>query len=219
MTIGTKIKNIRIAHNMTQSQLSELSGISLPSIRKYESEERNPKPEQLLEIAKALGVSINVFIEFDINTVSDLLSLILRMTDQAGMTIHADTDSTGNYIPDTVTLSVSDPTVNQKLCTYLLASQKKLELEQKKDSYSATEYESQLEIINNELSDLGNILLDDNTLLNTEKITPAQNESADPKSHSIYQEWLNLLQDCSPVDIEFLFNTVKSLKENMQKIK
>ena len=37
---------------------------------------RNPKPDQLLKIANALGVSINVFTDFDIETASDVLTLL-----------------------------------------------------------------------------------------------------------------------------------------------
>ena len=40
------------------------------TIKKYEYGIRNPKPDQLLKIANALGISINLFMDFDIETVS-----------------------------------------------------------------------------------------------------------------------------------------------------
>ena len=44
---------------------------NLSTIKKYESGERNPKPDQLQKIAEALGISVTVFLDYDINTVSD----------------------------------------------------------------------------------------------------------------------------------------------------
>ena len=76
MNIGDKIRYFRTSHKLSQDQLSDLSGINISTIRKYETGERNPKPDQLLKIADALGVSINTFLDFDIKTISDLLSLI-----------------------------------------------------------------------------------------------------------------------------------------------
>lgn len=42
--------------------LGQLAGIDGTTIRKYELGSRNPKPDQLLKIANALGVSINFFL-------------------------------------------------------------------------------------------------------------------------------------------------------------
>ena len=70
---------------MSQDKLSSRSGINLSTIKKYETGYRNPKPEQLLKISSALGVSINAFIEFDISTVSDVISLPMRLDEQTDM--------------------------------------------------------------------------------------------------------------------------------------
>ena len=53
---------------MSQETLGELSGIHYATIKKYELGIRNPKPEQLLKISNALGISINVFLDLDIST-------------------------------------------------------------------------------------------------------------------------------------------------------
>lgn len=58
-----------------------LSGINSATIKKYEYGIRNPKPDQLLKIANALGISINIFMDFDIETVSDVLSLLFKLDD------------------------------------------------------------------------------------------------------------------------------------------
>ena len=78
MTVGEKIKTFRNIRGFSQKTLGELSGMNEVTIRKYEAGDRNPKPEQLLKIANALGISINIFMDFDVNTVSDVLSLIFK---------------------------------------------------------------------------------------------------------------------------------------------
>ena len=80
MTTGEKIKHFRNLRSISQETLGQLSGINPATIKKYEYGIRNPKPDQLLKIADALGVSINIFMDFDIETISDVLSLLLNHT-------------------------------------------------------------------------------------------------------------------------------------------
>ena len=63
MTVGEKIKYFRTLHGFTQDQLIQATGLSISTLQKYESDERKPKPEQLLKISQALGISINVFMD------------------------------------------------------------------------------------------------------------------------------------------------------------
>ena len=57
MTIGQSIRTFRNKIGMTQQELSEKTGISVQSIRKYESDKVVPKSQNLQSIAKTLGVS------------------------------------------------------------------------------------------------------------------------------------------------------------------
>ena len=98
-----------------------LSGINSATIKKYEYGIRNPKPDQLLKIANALGISINIFMDFDIETVSDVLSLLFKLDDQIDMKFEADKDDEGNFKPATVKLSFKNNLINKKLCTYMKA--------------------------------------------------------------------------------------------------
>ena len=82
-SIGSKIQKYRKLKDMTQDELSKQSGIYLSTIKKYESGERNPKPDQLQKIAEALGISVTVFLDYDINTVSDVLSLVMKLNEQS----------------------------------------------------------------------------------------------------------------------------------------
>lgn len=58
MSIGKKIKEIRIKRGFTQKQLGNLCGIADSNIRKYENGLQNPKIETLRKIAKALDVLV-----------------------------------------------------------------------------------------------------------------------------------------------------------------
>lgn len=57
--IGEKIKSLRKDNGLTQKKLSELTGISEISIRKYENGDRNPKIEALERIAEVLNVQVD----------------------------------------------------------------------------------------------------------------------------------------------------------------
>ena len=54
--LGKRIKEIRLAKNLTQEQLSELTEIGASSISKIESGIYHPSDENLERIAKALNV-------------------------------------------------------------------------------------------------------------------------------------------------------------------
>ena len=121
MTTGEKIKYFRNMRGISQETLGQLSGINSATIKKYEYGIRNPKPDQLLKIANALGISINIFMDFDIETVSDVLSLLFKLDDQIDMKFEADKDDEGNFKPATVKLSFKNNLINKKLCTYMKA--------------------------------------------------------------------------------------------------
>lgn len=57
MTVGERIKKIRLEKGLTQKQLAEKCGIDSANLRKYESGRQNPKIETVEKIANALGVN------------------------------------------------------------------------------------------------------------------------------------------------------------------
>ena len=119
MTLGEKIKYYRSTLGITQAQFSNLSGIGLSTIKKLECDMMNPKPKMLLKIADALGVSINIFTDFDIVTVSDVMSLITKMDEQVEMEFNAEYDEDGNPIPESIKISFKHPSLNRKLADYV----------------------------------------------------------------------------------------------------
>ena len=118
-SIAQRMKYFRKLRNMTQEDLSNASGINYVLIRKYETGTRNPKFDQLTTIANALGVSVIEFLDIDIDTVGDLMSVIMRIDNNASVEFNGKKDKDGNYIPETISLSFKDDSVNRALSTYM----------------------------------------------------------------------------------------------------
>lgn len=135
MTIGEKIKTFRNIRGISQNTLGKLAGIDGTTIRKYELGSRNPKPDQLLKIANALGVSINVFTDFDIETASDVLTLLFKMDEQIDMEIDGEKDKNGNLIPDTIYIRFKHPEINSRLAKFAKAKKLKENLIASKDAF------------------------------------------------------------------------------------
>ena len=165
MTIGEKIKHFRNMRGISQEMLGQLSGINPATIKKYEHGIRNPKPDQLLKIANGLGISINIFMDFDIETVSDVLSLLFKMDEQTDMTFEAEKDSDGKYIPSTMKISFSHPAINKKLCTYLKAKQLQKNIKENNYHFSEEQQDEAIEAFSADMEDIKNQLLDDNMIV------------------------------------------------------
>ena len=85
--VGKKIRAYREFRGFSQIQLAELSGINVGTIRKYELGIRNPKPEQLEKIAAALGLNVSIFLDFNIETIGDVLSLLFAIDDSVNLSL------------------------------------------------------------------------------------------------------------------------------------
>ena len=98
----------------SQIQLAELSGINVGTIRKYELGIRNPKPDQLEKIATALGLNVSVFLDFNIETVGDVLSLLFSIDDSVNLSLAETPDQK-------VSLTFDNPTMQdffRKWCQF-----------------------------------------------------------------------------------------------------
>ena len=165
MTIGEKIKYFRNIRGISQETLGQLSGINSATIKKYEYGIRNPKPDQLLKISNALGISINVFMDFDIETVSDVLSLLFKMDDQIDLRFEAEKDEEGNYKPSTLKISFQNNLINKKLCTYMKALDIRERLESEKGNYTEDAYTASLQQVEGSIEEIKQHLLDDNMVV------------------------------------------------------
>ena len=173
MTTGEKIKYFRNMRGISQEMLGQLSGINSATIKKYEYGIRNPKPEQLLKIANALGISINIFMDFDIETVSDVLSLLFKLDDQIDMKFEAEKDEEGNFKPSTVKMSFKSNMINKKICTYMKALEIRENLMNAKDEYSEEEYNTSLQHVTDNIEEIKQHLLDDSMIVKkgTDRLT------------------------------------------------
>ena len=87
-SVGKKIRLYREYRGFNQIELAELSHINVGTIRKYELGLRNPKPDQLEKIATALGLNVSVFLDFKIETVGDVLSLLFAIDDAVDLKLY-----------------------------------------------------------------------------------------------------------------------------------
>lgn len=148
MNTAEKIRYFRTAFGMTQETLSELSGINVATIKKYEYGERNPKPDQIMKIAKALGISIYAFMDFDISTVSDVISLIMKLDAQTGISFDYKADKADSSEKASVALSFADPQINKAVKEYISIKKR---LSDAEAAYAAIKPETRTEEDNKKL--------------------------------------------------------------------
>ena len=119
--VGKKIRAYRKFKGYSQIQLAVLSGINVGTIRKYELGIRNPKPDQLEKIATALGLNVSVFLDFNIETVGDVLSLLFSIDDSVNLSLAETPDQK-------ISLTFDNPTMQdffRKWCQFKMSMKKK----------------------------------------------------------------------------------------------
>lgn len=104
MTQGERIKYIRQKRGLTQQQLGEACGFTESSagvrIRQYESNQKSPKDDTLMLIAKALKVNYIAIKNYDLGSAEDILETLFWL-DASGNTIELFSfDKTNDYDND-----------------------------------------------------------------------------------------------------------------------
>ena len=84
-SLSALLKKYRKEKNMSQEDLANASGITLSSIKKYETGIRNPKPDQLNKLAAALDISPNDLVSYKMDDVEDILSIIVKLHCTCGL--------------------------------------------------------------------------------------------------------------------------------------
>lgn len=104
--------------------------------------------------------------DFDIETVSDVLSLLFKLDEQVDMCFEAEKDEEGNYIPKTMKIAFKNHAINKKLCTYLKAKQLQENIE-KDDHNFANEgqHKEAIESMAGDMEEIKNHLVDDNMVV------------------------------------------------------
>ena len=114
MSVGEKIKRYREVCGMTQQKLSELSGVSLSGLKKYEAGERNPKPELLEKIADALQVYPSALYSVHAETEEEFFPFIARILTE-GKAVFSWEENNGEIDADSITISFDCPKLNSYL--------------------------------------------------------------------------------------------------------
>ena len=166
MTTGEKIKHFRNLRGISQETLGRLSGINSATIKKYEYGIRNPQTRPTNENCKCFGISINVFMDFDIETVSDVLSLILKMDEQLDMDFEAEKDEDGSFIPSTIKISFKNSLLNHKLGVYMKARELQQNLINDTERFSSEEeHQRAIEALSKDLDTVKQSILDDSKIV------------------------------------------------------
>ena len=96
MSVGSKIRAIRMLKNMTQKELGEMVGFSTSTadvrIRQYESNKMVPKEDKLKEIANALNVDITALKDHDIYSDLDLMQVLFQLEEDWGLNIRKENE-------------------------------------------------------------------------------------------------------------------------------
>ena len=65
MNIGKRLRKLRIEHNLTQNEVSILTGIKRSSIASYERNEQLPPGDKLIQLANLYKVSLDYLCGLD----------------------------------------------------------------------------------------------------------------------------------------------------------
>ena len=123
MTLGKRIKKYRQDAFLSQEQLADLSHIAVSTIRKYESDERNPKEEQLEKLAHALHTSTAALKGLSIESIEDALPALYVAGNWGDIQFIGKKDESGNYIKDSLYFRFN----NEELMNFLVEWAKKKE--------------------------------------------------------------------------------------------
>jgi len=72
MTFGEKLQNLRKIKHMSQEELASKITVSRQAVSKWELNESVPDTENVIQISKVLGVSIDYLLDDEINTIEDI---------------------------------------------------------------------------------------------------------------------------------------------------
>lgn len=66
IAFASQLKRVRALKNMTQEELSNISGLALSQVARIETARTNPTLSTIFSISRALGVSIRDLFDFDL---------------------------------------------------------------------------------------------------------------------------------------------------------
>ena len=112
MTIGEKIRYLRVRTGITQGKLAEKTGIHPVSIRKYETNKMQPQQPQIERIAEALNISSTALLGVDhtnmrLETYGDLMGVIMVLYNSKIIVFEGDRDESNLLKPKTLQIKIN----------------------------------------------------------------------------------------------------------------
>ena len=144
MTLGQKIKFYREKQKIGQEHLAELSHISVSTIRKYESDERRPKEEQLEKIAHALHISPAALKDNKFEGIIDVLPALFGIGQFGDIQFIGDKDEDGKYIDSSVAIKFNNKELTRFLAEW---ADKKEEIDSVKKAVSLVKDDASREMM------------------------------------------------------------------------
>ena len=116
--IGKRIRDIRTARGLTQSELGEKVELSADRIQKYENGVRTPKKELLKKIANALDVSPLALADPTISDPINSMYALFELQKKYGMKIDFEREKVGNISKISLSFDESSELFVYLLCWY-----------------------------------------------------------------------------------------------------
>lgn len=138
MIAGEIIKFYREFKGYNQSEFARLSGIPLPTLKKYEKSDILPKAEPLKKIADTLGISPNTFLEAEYDTIGDLSALFFLLARSSNLEIHGE-KTDGKYSPNDISFSFSHPLLQEFMADWASTTESVREMRKKAEEFKEEE--------------------------------------------------------------------------------
>lgn len=102
MTVGDKIRKIRLVRGMTQKELGEKVGLTDVRIRQYELNNRTPKEELLRKIAEVLEVNYYALCEPRWSSMEELVFALFELEEEGLLGLQYISSSLGDASQDSL---------------------------------------------------------------------------------------------------------------------
>lgn len=116
MKTSQKIRQIRLLRELTQKQLSVLTGINVRLIQQYESGDRSPKEENLLKLANALQVRPKSLLEPNFASYEDVMFSLFDLENEYG-------EIDLKPMNGKISISIANPSLNDFLMRWMNAKE------------------------------------------------------------------------------------------------
>lgn len=130
-----------------------------------------------------MGISIYQFMDFDIETTSDVLTLLFQLDEQITMNFEMKKDRKGNPVPSSIKISFDNADVNEHLAKYIKAKDLCDSIIADTEGYATSEeHQAAIADIQADVAEIKNHLIDSSRIVkkgtqgNTFKLNTSEKE-------------------------------------------